>query len=244
MDARLAVGLILAVTGVGCATIPAGTARTLDRGTMRIGLAQEVSELRSNRRDASNGELGHAGLVSVGLKALYGVTDRLELGASVYGGLGVGSSLQAKYALVRAPTPEAGIEVAVATSMGAVGYYAGSRSDGESQLFGLGQLSLLVGKNLRGGSQLIVDVQASDAVLVNNCYAREGGGQEGTCHLLWSGLGAAFAWRLAPGVSFVPAFGVARPVKTWTARAPEDGTSRPIRGTLFFGSLGLLLGGD
>jgi hypothetical protein len=175
----------------GCAST--GMARTLDAGRLQVSLvpgAQAATGYEDSGVAFPQAEVG----------VRYGLTDRIDVGARLFvPGLGV----DARFALLRAPSLRSGVELTLAPSV----LYTPDLSNGLQSVgkgIGLVQLPLLVGVNL-GGSQLVLGPRVG--------FLFDGTGSTTARQLPLAGtsLGCAFPignwFRLTPEVSVLQPFG-------------------------------------
>jgi hypothetical protein len=171
----------------GCYAFPTmGRARTVGRGELELWVAPEALVIATPGSAMQQGGGSIRPLVETG--ARYGVTDRVDLDARV-GTFGISAGARAQ--LVRAPTPECGIDVAIAPAL------ALTLPDKPSL-----ELPVLVGWNLRGRHQII----ASARVVYQQHYGV--GGVSGPVSFAYAGGSIGFAWQVWRHVALVPELAV------------------------------------
>ncbi|HEX9289586.1 MAG TPA: hypothetical protein VF904_08685 [Anaeromyxobacteraceae bacterium] len=225
---------LFAVTG--CATFRSmGTARTVERGELQVFAAAN----RSRTVIASPSGTGAANTtptfaqLEAGFR--YGVTDGIEVGGSVWV---LGAGAQGKLQLVRSPSPDTGVDVALAwaTGLGGGSFPGGIDGDGVitwvSTRIISAEAAVPVGFNVGGGSQLVVTTR-----LVHHWYAvKVDGAASTTSNVLFAGGSLAFAWKVAESVTVLPEVMVLDPVS-----GPARGIDR-VRydGVVVQGGVGIL----
>lgn len=201
-----------------------GTARTLPKGKGQFFVAPGGMVLRDFQRD-SNGQYESFGLPTVEFGGRYGVTDGVEVGGKVWM---MGAEIDGKFALLRAPSADEGLDVSLAP---AVSLYPFTSGD-QNATYAWVHLPLLVGVNL-GGSQLVLGPRASGMFIT-------GSGDDVTA--LWLGGSLGFAWKVGDGFRLLPELSVAYPAHV---RVGADATTDlEPKGAIIQGSIGLLFGGD
>ncbi|MHB8873089.1 MAG: hypothetical protein ACYC8T_05325 [Myxococcaceae bacterium] len=111
-------GLAIAIAGAsallsGCPSITTlGSARTMDEGRIQVLFAPEATTMGAY--DPSGGQRGDV-TSQAELGARYGVNDFVEVGAKAWL---VGMAMDAKFALIRSPTPERGFNLALDPGVG------------------------------------------------------------------------------------------------------------------------------
>lgn len=222
----LLAALAALATLTGCPSFSTmGTARTLPKGRGQFFIAPGATVLQDfQQRDDGSSE--SFGLPSLEFGGRYGVTDRVELGGKIWM---LGMEIDSKFALVRAETPDAGVDVALAP---AVSFYP-FRSGDTDATYAYFHLPLLIGVNA-GGSQLVIGPRVSDLVI-------RGGGENLNAVMLGGSLG--YAWKLGDGFRLLPEVSLAYPI-----HVTQGGTSSTLslepKGAMIQASLGFLFGGD
>ncbi len=201
-----------------------GTARTLPKGKGQFFVAPGGMVLKDFQRD-SNGQYESFGLPTVEFGGRYGVSDGVEVGGKVWM---MGAELDTKFALLRAPTADAGLDLALAPSLS---FYPFTSGD-QNATYGWLHLPLLVGVNL-GGSQLVVGPRVSGMLIT-------GSGDD--ISAIWLGGSLGYAWKVGDGFRVLPEVSVAYPARV-TVSATTD-TDLVPDGAIIQGSIGLLFGGD
>lgn len=151
MNKRLLVlGACVGLVSSGC--ISTGMARTLDKGALQVSLGGGVQNVGSY---ASGESLPphFVSLPQVDLGVRYGVTDRFDVGARLFL---PGAAVEGRYALLRAPSLQSGIDLTLAPSL--LYSHEGLGSTGGEPLLHA-ELPLLLGVNM-GGSQLVLGARA------------------------------------------------------------------------------------
>lgn len=224
MMRRLALLTALALLA-GCPSFSTmGTARTLPKGKGQFFVAPGGMVLKDFQRD-STGQYESFGLPTVEFGGRYGVTDGVEVGGKVWM---MGAELDTKFALLRAPTDDAGLDVALAP---AVSLYPFTSGD-QDATYGWLHLPLLVGVNL-GGSQLVLGPRVSGMLIT-------GSGDD--ISAVWLGGSVGFAWKVGDGFRILPELSVAYPAHVTVGATTS--TDLVPDGAIIQGSIGLLFGGD
>jgi hypothetical protein len=224
MKRRLAL-LPALVLLAGCPSFSTmGTARTLPRGKGQFFVAPGGMVLQDFQQDSA-GQDQSFGLPSVEFGGRYGVTDDVEVGAKVWL---LGAEIDTKFALLRSPSADAGLDVSLAPAISLYPFSAGD----QNVTYAWVHLPLLVGVNL-GGSQLVVGPRVSGMFLT-------GSGDDVSA--LWLGGSLGYAWKLADGFRILPEVSVAYPAHV--SFGTSSTTSLEPKGALIQGSVGLLFGGD
>lgn len=224
MMRRLALLTALALLA-GCPSFSTmGTARTLPKGKGQFFVAPGGMVLKDFQRD-STGQYESFGLPTVEFGGRYGVTDGVEVGGKVWM---MGAELDTKFALLRAPTGDAGLDVALAP---AVSLYPFTSGD-QDATYGWLHLPLLVGVNL-GGSQLVLGPRVSGMLIT-------GSGDD--ISAVWLGGSVGFAWKVGDGFRILPELSVAYPAHVTVGATTS--TDLVPDGAIIQGSIGLLFGGD
>lgn len=201
-----------------------GTARTLPKGKGQFFVAPGGMVLKDFQRD-STGQYESFGLPTVEFGGRYGVADGVEVGGKVWM---MGAELDTKLALLRAPTADAGLDVALAPAISLYPFTSGD----QNATYGWLHLPLLVGVNL-GGSQLVLGPRVSGMLVT-------GSGDD--ISALWLGGSIGYAWKVGDGFRILPELSVAYPAHV-TVGASTD-TDLVPEGAIIQGSIGLLFGGD
>ncbi|HSM91422.1 MAG TPA: hypothetical protein VLT47_00970 [Anaeromyxobacteraceae bacterium] len=208
----------------GCASFSTmSTARTTPRDTTQVWLAPEIAGLTFDTGTPPDRQAITLPQLEFGVRR--GITDDLEVGAKVWL---LGAAMEGKLQVLRAPTQDGGVDVAIAPSIGWLGFNTG---DGGSFNVVTGYLSVPVGVNVPGGSQLVLTPKA-----IYQQYLSSGGGESGSASLLFLGGSVGYAWKV--GTMYVlPELSMMRPVI-------NPATSDVIKydGVVFQGGLGFLFG--
>lgn len=226
----------------GCVGLPAGGARTLDRGRWQVQAGERALVQRQTglRDDGTTRYTWYGGVTGMYLGVAYGATDRLEVdaGALMTSNAALGT-LGAKIALLRAPAPDSGLDLSVAPSIGGWAQFAWSDRGGGSSsagaAFTMQQLPVLLGLNLPGGHQAIAGVTLANVYMVANDVDAD---------TMYAGGHLGFSWRIAGGFRFLPQVAVGRAWRVKGPRSTEGGGPLDIRGTITQVGLDVLLGGD
>jgi len=201
-----------------------GTARTLPKGKGQFFIAPGATVLQDfQQRD--DGSYESFGLPSIEFGGRYGVTDRVELGGKVWM---LGMEIDSKFALARAETPDAGVDVSLAPAVSLYPFRSGDTNATYAYL----HLPLLIGINT-GGSQLVIGPRVSDLFIA-------GDGENLNVVLLGGSLG--YAWKLGDGFRLLPEVSIAYPVQV--SVGSNSSTTLEPRGAMFQAGLGFLFGGD
>ena len=185
----LLLGTCVALVSSGC--VSTGMARTLDKGALQVSLGGGVQY-------AGSYSLGEAlpphsiAMPQVDLGVRYGVTDRFDVGARLFL---PGAAVEGRYALVRAPSLQSGIDLTLAPSLL---YSDGGRGTHADEPFLHLDVPLLMGVNMRG-SQLVLGAKAGVIVNPENPTSFYG----------------------RPALTLGTSLGVAVPVTPWLRLLPE-----------------------
>lgn len=204
-----------------------GTARTLDEGKGQFFVATGAVSMRDFQTDASTGASTSFTVPTFELGGRYAVSDRAEVGGKVWP---FGAELNTKFALVRSPTPEAGVSLALAP---AASVYAFSLADSRNATYLWLHAPFLVGFAMPGGSELTIGPRLSDMLV-------SGGGT--TVNTLWAGGSLGFAWRAGKGFRILPEVSASWPVTT-SLRGTGVSDFEP-KGGVVQANLGFLIGGE
>ena len=213
--------LVLAAFALaGCPSISTmATARTIPEGTYQYAVTAGYSVLSEA---VVNDEGRPEGVTAPGLElgVRYGLTDRIELGGRIFP---VGAEAGAKLQVLRAPTTDRGLDLAVAPSLSVYPWSKG--------FAGWGNLSIPIGFNV-GGNQLVIAPRGT-AFLITS--------EEGTGKAFLGGGSMAFAVRVAGGrYTVLPEVAVLLP---FSRSLPTDVEAQyALEGPLFQGSIGVLFG--
>jgi hypothetical protein len=221
---RLAMAGALLLGG-GCASFSTmSTARTVPPDTTQTWVAPEFVGMTIDTGSGYGNEAISVPQLEIGFRR--GVTETAEVGAKLWL---LGAALESKFQLVRSPSEEAGIDVAIAPSIGWLGFNSG---EGDGFNVVTGYLSLPVGINVGGGSQLVLTPKA-----IYQRYIAKSGTDTGSVGILFIGGSAGFALNL--GNTYVlPEISVMQPIIQGDA-----GESMYYDGVVFQGGVGLLFGG-
>ena len=213
---------IAALLLTGCASFSTmSTARTLPRDATQTWLAPEFVGLTFD--SGTSHEQVSVPQIELGVRR--GITDDFELGGKVWL---LGAAIESKLQLVRSPSPDAGIDVALAPSIGWLGFNSG---DARFNVI-TGYLNLPIGLNVGGGSQLVVTPKA-----IYQRYQASDSTGGGGADLVFLGGSLGFAMRL--GNAYVlPEISVMQPVVN-----PGSNDVIQYQGVVFQGGVGLLFGG-
>lgn len=210
----------------GCPSMSTmNTARTLDAGEFRFIAAPGVSRV----------SLGAEPLVQpqVELGGRFGITDDVEVGAKLWV---PGYSLDAKIALLRAPSKDSGMDLSINPGLSYIGGISGTRTGGGATLHvATVFLPVLIGFNTGGGDQLVLGPRLIDQLWL-------GSDDEGsTINLIYAGSSIGYAWKVSDSVMIMPELSVATLlVGTLTGFGTDVGTN-----TLWVqGGIAILLGGS
>ena len=224
MMRRLALLPALALLA-GCPSFSTmGTARTLPKGKGQFFVAPGGMVLKDFQRDA-NGQYESFGLPTVEFGGRYGVTDGVEVGGKVWM---LGAEIDSKFALLRAPSADAGLDVSLAPAISLYPFTSGDQNATYAWI----HLPLLVGVNL-GGSQLVLGPRASGMFIT-------GSGDDVSA--LWLGGSLGYAWKVGDGFRLLPEVSVAYPAHVRVGASAT--TDLEPKGAIVQGSIGLLFGGD
>lgn len=209
----------------GCASFSTmSTARTVPRDTTQMWVAPEIVGMTFDTGSPPERQSFSVPQFELGFRR--GVTDDVELGAKLWL---LGAALESKVQVVRAESQDSGIDVAIAPSVGWLGFNSGDGGGNFNVL--TGYLSIPIGFNVPGGSQLVVTPKA---IYQRYMASGDGGGSAG---LMFLGGSLGYAWKL--GTMYVlPEISLMQPVI-------NPSTSEVIRydGFVFQGGLGFLFGG-
>jgi hypothetical protein len=220
---RLAI--LSAVLLGGCASFSTmSTARTVKRDTTQTWVAPEFVGMTIDTGTGSGQESVSVPQFELGFRR--GITDSVELGGKLWL---LGAALESKFQLHRSESQDGGIDVALAPSVGWLGFNSGA-GDGFNVV--TGYLSLPVGLNVPGGSQLVLTPKA-----IYQRYMAKGADGSGNVDIFFIGGSAGFAWRLGD-MYVLPELSIMKPVAQGSA-----GDAIFYDGVVFQGGLGLLFGG-
>ena len=232
--------LLAALAASGCLSVPVGGARTLDQGRWQVQVGEGAFSVKSSGTHADGEPLEMlTGSTNMHLGVAYGVTDRVEVGGgmTLFGTYAIGS-LRAKFALLRAPRPDAGVDLSLAPALAGWGLASETNNSSTAQAAASLQLPLLLGLNLAGGHQVILGAS------VANNYEATGGAETAA---LYAGGMLGFSWKITDGFRFFPqvAYGRMWPVWTKVSTSPT-GPQDALLPASNIGqvSLAFLLGGD
>lgn len=202
-----------------------GTARTMPKGKAQVYFATGVTMLRDFQLDSAASEPDSFSLPSFEAGARYAVTDRIEVGGKLFP---LGTELNAKFGLVRSPSPDEGVSVALAPAVSVYSFEAG-----ESATYLWLHAPLLVGLALPGGSELTLGPRASGMLV------RSGGDR---LDALFLGGSLGLAWKVADGFRILPEVSASYPVAASVGGAGV--VDFEPRGVVVQANVGFLLGGD
>ncbi len=229
------IGALVAIASAGCITaLPPGTARTLPRGAWQVNAAQ-TDVIVSQRSDV---ESGTSHLFGPELGIRYGVTDRVEVGGRL---VPMGGALGAKFAVLRAPTAENGIDLAIAPE----GFVLGEVGQaGDQNWIALVQVPVLVGISLRG-HQLVGGVHLAQMLQQSTSLGTPPSETRYRRDVTVVGTSLGLAFRVTRGFRIYPQAGIGWPAREHvvTTSAPA-GYELPRLSRWAQASLGFLLGGE
>ena len=200
----------------GC--VSTGMARTVDKGALQVSLAAGVQNVGShNPREEKLAPFISMPQVDLGVR--YGLTDRIDVGARLFL---PGVAVDGRFALVRAPSLQSGVDLTVAP--GLLYSHAGSGTYLDEPAMHA-ELPLLLGVNM-GGSQLVLGARAG--VLFNLKESPPSRGRS----------------SLTVGTSL----GVAVPFTSWLRLLPElslrvQATEGPYLPFILHAGVGVVFGG-
>ena len=176
-----------------------GTARTVKRDTTQTWVAPEFMGMTVDTGDGN--ESFSVPQFELGMRR--GVTDTVDVGAKLWL---LGMAIDAKFQLLRSPTGDSGIDLAISPGLGWLGF-----NDGDGNGFNVvtGYASLPIGINLPGGSQFVLLLSAPDGSVATGARAVLGAaaGRSRPARV------ALAAYRYLPGFSLA-----AEAVYRWVAR--------------------------
>jgi hypothetical protein len=180
--ARITIAIALALAA-GCYSFPTmGRARTVGRGDVELWIVPDALVVVT--AGGKGQELGAATRPILAGGVRYGAADRIDLDARAWtAGFSAGPRIQ----LARSPTPDCGVDVAVAPAL------ALTFPDKPSL-----ELPVLVGWNLPGRHQLV----ASARVVYQQRYGV--GGVNGPIGFAYAGGSIGFVWQVARRFALVP----------------------------------------
>jgi hypothetical protein len=202
-----------------------GTARTLPKGKSQFFLAPGGMVLRDFQRNSS-GTFDSFGLPTVEFGGRFGVTDDAEVGGKLWL---TGAEIDTKFALARAESPEAGLDLALAPAVSVYPFTVGDTS----ATYAWVHLPLLIGFNTGGGSQLVLGPRMSGMII---------GGAGERITAIWLGGSVGWAIKLGDGFRLLPEVSIAYPATVWSGGSST--TSLDPKGAMIQGSLGFLFGGE
>ncbi|MGB8932178.1 MAG: hypothetical protein WCC48_13120 [Anaeromyxobacteraceae bacterium] len=209
----------------GCASFSTmSTARTVGLDATQVWVAPEVVGVTFDTGSPPDRQSFSIPQLEVGVRR--GVTEDFELGAKLWL---LGTALEGKFQVVRSETQDAGVDVAIAPSIGWLGFNAGAGGGNFNVV--TGYLSVPIGLNVPGGSQLVLTPKA-----IYQRYMASDSGGSGSAGLLFLGGSVGYAWRL--GTMYVlPEISVMQPVVN-----PATSDVIKFDGVVFQGGLGFLFG--
>lgn len=207
----------------GCPSISTmGTARTLPEDEFQFHLSTGAMVLQDWETDQDTRAAESVSLPALEFGARYGVSERVEVGAKIWGlGLEVNSKLQ----LHRSQSPERGVDLAVSP---ALSYFAV-----EDLSVVWAHVSMPIGFNVPGGRQLVISPRVSDTMIFV-------GDESG--NVLWGGGSVGFAQPFGRSGRFVlmPEFAILVPLRANVGRDVTDEVA--FEGALLEFELGFLFG--
>jgi hypothetical protein len=208
----------------GCASFSTmSTARTVARDSTQVWIAPEFVGMTIDTGGTAGMETISVPQFELGFRR--GITDGVELGGKLWL---LGAAFESKFQLVRSETENSGIDIALAPSIGWLGFNNGS-GDGFNVI--TGYLNLPIGLNVPGGSQFVLTPKG-----IYQRYIAKGSGSTGSVDIFFVGGSAGFAWKL--GTMYVlPEISVMKP-----AAQGKTGGAIYYDGVVFQGGIGLLFG--
>jgi hypothetical protein len=211
-----------------------GLARTLDKGHVQGYITPGIIGA------AGGGTGGVAPMFEGGIK--YGITDNAEIGARL--GLS-GLSLQGKFSLMRSPTMDTGLDMALAPEIGGVFYGAtGGASSGGGGALSFA-LPLLIGFNM-GGHQFILGPKLADSLIWGGVSSGGAGGST-TINVLMGGASVGFALKVGDSFRLLPEVSALYPIvgaaSTSVGGTSSGGVGFGGQALIFQFGLGLVFGG-
>jgi hypothetical protein len=215
--------LALATLGLaGCPSISMmGTARTIPEGTYQYYAGASYGVLQDFAVD-EDGNPESMNVPSAELGIRYGVTDRIEVGAKIYG---AGAEANAKFQVTRSPSLDRGFDLAVAP---ALSIYPWSKG-----VFGWGHLAIPIGFNVGGGNQLVLAPRVAELLVTS---------AEGTGNVFWAGASMGFVVKTGrtSRLRVMPEVSAIIPV---SKKLPTDVEAKfALEGPVFQGGIGFLFG--
>lgn len=222
---RLAVAVALLLPLSGCPSFTTlSKARTLDAGESRFFVAPEMGRYRRGGKPLTAPQLELGGR--------YGVTDRLEIGGKAWA---PGLMAQARYALLRSPSPDRGWDVTIAPGIGWMGDVFESDSDASTSMHVWSfYLPLHIGWSVGGGNQVVVGPS-----LVHQLWTGTGE-TDSMANMLFVGSSFAFVWQVLDSLQIVPMVAIAAPV---VQQLSGFGVDAGIGGVVLQGGIGFVFGG-
>lgn len=197
-----------------------GTARTVKRDTTQVWVAPEFMGMTVDSGDGN--EAFSVPQFEFGMRR--GVTDGIDIGAKLWL---LGMAIDGKFQLLRSPTGDSGIDVAISPGLGWLGFNSGD----EGFNVVTGYLSLPVGINVPGGSQFVLTPKA-----IYQRYMARSSGSGGDVGIFFVGGSAGFAWKLGT-MYILPEISIMQPAAQGSA-----GDAVYYDGVVFQGGIGLLFG--
>lgn len=199
-----------------------GTARTVKRDTTQVWVAPEFMGMTVDSGDGN--ETFSVPQFEIGMRR--GVTDTVDIGAKLWL---LGMAVDGKFQLLRSPTGDSGIDLAISPGLGWLGFNDG---DGDGFNVVTGYLSVPVGFNLPGGSQFVLTPKA-----IYQHYMARSDSSSDSVGIFFVGGSAGFAWKLGT-MYILPEVSVMQPA------AQGSVTDSPVYydGVVFQGGIGLLFG--
>lgn len=228
----------------GCASFSTfGLARTLNQGAVQGWVAPGAGG-GSASTTVANGTGGTTSqsatlaypLLEGGVR--FGVTDNVELG----GKLGFnGLTVESKFALVRSPSMDSGVNLSLAPAVGFIAYGASSGSGANSSSAFFGALSfhlpVLIGIDF-GGHELVLGPRIVDQVLFG-AGSSGSASSSSTINIFYVGGSVGFAIRASSGVRILPEIAIGVP----TVSTGDVGSSaKAFNALLFQGGVAFLFG--
>jgi len=202
----------------GCPSLTTmGTARTIERDTTQTWVAAEAVGVSFE----ADGDTVSGTFPQFEFGFRRGITDGFELGGRLFL---LGAELDGKVQLVRSESQDSGIDIAIAPG---VGWFGVNVADTRFNVVS-GYLTIPVGINLPGGSQLVLGPKGIYQRWMLNA---------GSSDILFVGGSVGFAWKLGT-MYILPEIAVVQPIIK-----PASNESLKLNATFFQGGIGLLFGG-
>lgn len=209
----------------GCASFSTmSTARTTPRDTTQVWIAPELVGMTFDTGSPPERQALSVPQFEFGVRR--GITDDVELGAKLWL---LGAAFESKFQVVRSETQDSGVDVAIAPSVGWLGFNSGDGGGNFNVV--TGYLNVPVGINVPGGSQLVLTPKA-----IYQRYMASGSGSSGSAGLLFLGGSVGYAWKLGT-MYILPELSVMQPVVN-----PASTDVIRYDGVVFQGGVGFLFG--